>query len=247
MLIIKSSPTYIFSGSLIDINNYLIRSLKEIFCKKDCSDKCNICNKIENKKHESIIFLEPEGQYTLSQLNIIFNNIIFKLEENSHFFFIIHKAELLNLSCSNSLLKILEEPPTGYHFILITSQINNIIPTIRSRAIIKEFNTYQDKDFNKIFKIFTSINKHNIAIEDIKEIENIKIPDYFIIEILDQIYSYFLDKLKNSLKNSNAEKNYLIKIIDILDYSKKRYPMPGSSKIFFKNLYLNILKIYCAV
>lgn len=235
---LKSNPTYIFTGSEKDINKYLMKSLKEIFCKKEDKDICSICDKIENKSHESIIFLEPSGQYTLSQLNIIFNTIIFKLEENSHFFFIINKAELLNLSCSNSLLKVLEEPPAGYHFILITSQINSIIDTIRSRAITKEFST-EPKELNNIVKIFSSLNL-KINIEDIKEIDNIKIPDYLAIETLDQIYNYFLKELKScDLKN----KNRLIKIIDLLDFIKKKYPMPGSSRIFFKNLYLRMLEI----
>ena len=48
-------------------------------------------------------------------------------------FIIIDDAHLLNEAASNCLLKTLEEPENGL-FILITSQINNILETIKSRC-----------------------------------------------------------------------------------------------------------------
>lgn len=46
---------------------------------------------------------------------------------------ILEAADKLNESSRNSLLKILEEPPENTHFILTTSRLTGIIPTLRSR------------------------------------------------------------------------------------------------------------------
>lgn len=47
---------------------------------------------------------------------------------------VIHPAEALNITSANSLLKMLEEPPAGVIFILVTHQINRLLPTIISRC-----------------------------------------------------------------------------------------------------------------
>ena len=47
---------------------------------------------------------------------------------------IIWMAEKMNLQASNKLLKILEEPPSGTLFLMITEDPGQIIPTILSRA-----------------------------------------------------------------------------------------------------------------
>lgn len=47
---------------------------------------------------------------------------------------IITPAESLNLTAANALLKILEEPPPGVYFILVSSEWRRLIPTLRSRC-----------------------------------------------------------------------------------------------------------------
>ena len=47
---------------------------------------------------------------------------------------LIEPAEAMNISAENSLLKILEEPPTGVCFILVSDRWRKLLPTIRSRC-----------------------------------------------------------------------------------------------------------------
>lgn len=49
-------------------------------------------------------------------------------------FFIFHQAETLSQEAANALLKLLEEPSPGYHFILLTTEPHLLLPTILSRA-----------------------------------------------------------------------------------------------------------------
>lgn len=50
--------------------------------------------------------------------------------------------ELLNINSANSILKILEEPKERCFFILVSENIDDILPTIRSRVVKFFFNDY---------------------------------------------------------------------------------------------------------
>jgi DNA polymerase-3 subunit delta' len=47
---------------------------------------------------------------------------------------LIHPAEALNLASANALLKVLEEPAAGVVFILVSHQMQRLLPTIISRC-----------------------------------------------------------------------------------------------------------------
>lgn len=47
---------------------------------------------------------------------------------------LIHPAETLNVNAANALLKNLEEPPPGTHFLLVAHRWHQLLPTIRSRC-----------------------------------------------------------------------------------------------------------------
>jgi DNA polymerase III subunit delta' len=47
---------------------------------------------------------------------------------------LIYPAESMNTQAANALLKILEEPPTGMVFILVSHQKDRLLPTIKSRC-----------------------------------------------------------------------------------------------------------------
>jgi DNA polymerase-3 subunit delta' len=47
---------------------------------------------------------------------------------------VVQPAEAMNVSAANSLLKILEEPPSSVYFILVSDSYRRLLPTIRSRC-----------------------------------------------------------------------------------------------------------------
>jgi DNA polymerase-3 subunit delta' len=47
---------------------------------------------------------------------------------------VVYPAEALNVAAANALLKTLEEPPAGVVFVLVTSRIDRLLPTIISRC-----------------------------------------------------------------------------------------------------------------
>ncbi len=46
-------------------------------------------------------------------------------------------ADRMNANASNALLKLLEEPPRGSHFLLLTDHPGALLPTIRSRCLVE--------------------------------------------------------------------------------------------------------------
>jgi DNA polymerase-3 subunit delta' len=63
--------------------------------------------------------------------------------------FIVDEAEKMNDEASNSLLKILEEPPPFSHIILVTPNPYRIIPTIKSRCQIFQFSPIPKEEIQK--------------------------------------------------------------------------------------------------
>ncbi len=53
--------------------------------------------------------------------------------------YIFREADKMNVQGQNALLKVLEEPPEYCVFILIAENAHALLPTIRSRAVIKNF------------------------------------------------------------------------------------------------------------
>jgi DNA polymerase-3 subunit delta' len=45
-------------------------------------------------------------------------------------------AEALNGPAANAVLKVLEEPPTGAIFIAVTDELDDVLPTVRSRCVL---------------------------------------------------------------------------------------------------------------
>lgn len=46
-------------------------------------------------------------------------------------------SDRMNVNASNALLKLLEEPPPGARFVLVTDQPGSLLPTIRSRCVVE--------------------------------------------------------------------------------------------------------------
>ena len=67
-------------------------------------------------------------------------------------FIIIDSACELNKSSSNALLKVLEEPRPNNFLILISHNLNRVLPTIRSRCQILKVADLSKADFNEILR-----------------------------------------------------------------------------------------------
>jgi len=66
--------------------------------------------------------------------------------ESRHRVVLMPHAESLNQSSSNALLKILEEPPAGVHFLMAAPSPDHVLPTIRSRSALVSVPTWTHEE-----------------------------------------------------------------------------------------------------
>lgn len=102
-------------------------------------------------------------------------------------------ADCMEAPAANSLLKILEEPPEGMVFILITAQPHSLLPTLRSRtAMIRclpeagplsdEEREQEAGDRNRAMELLRNIGRPDLewiwpVVSEIEGLENIRILD----------------------------------------------------------------------
>lgn len=117
-----------------------------MLCEKSQNNKmllacgeCGSCLRIENKQHEGLLIIEPENkQIKIEQARRLLDFLSLQSVSKVRTI-IIDGIELMNVQSSNSLLKILEEPPQNTFFFLITPSSEHVLSTVRSRTQIVRF------------------------------------------------------------------------------------------------------------
>ena len=134
--------------------NFAIKFAKSYLCQKPLSNHlpCEACSSCEwfpdsHPDFKHIAPIENEDDESLKRKTVRKKNILIdQIRELSEYLelsvhqekgrriVLIEPADSLNQAASNALLKILEEPPENTLFILVTSQTQKLIATIRSRC-----------------------------------------------------------------------------------------------------------------
>ncbi|HEV2601119.1 MAG TPA: hypothetical protein VGT41_02370 [Candidatus Babeliales bacterium] len=236
------APATLWVGSHEAAMEQLIVYLQTVFCVHKGCGVCHICLQINDQQHHSITWLAPEKQYTLEQIDLIFKTIVFALGDGQHHFFVIQKADFLTPACANRLLKSMEEPPAGYHFILLAERQEQLLPTVRSRCIIRLLqSTTSETVYQPLLVSFTQIGVERAA-EFLKLIDQSKINERETLQLLDQLLAYWLERSKDGLiAKDKKQYDYAQRMLTVLKNGYALLPMAGGSKIFWKNLYMHCL------
>lgn len=206
----------------------------------------------------------------------ILKDEIIKLQEsfmtysliNKNRVYIIDEAEKMNQHASNSLLKFLEEPSDNIYAILISSNINRILPTIKSRCQVLmidnqiSFNlkNYDIEYIKKILNIIVLFEKDGlnslpflyqnldkkIDKEDLKNM--IKVVKYFYEDCLNSLlqrnlcyFSDFNEFIEEIVKINNSKKLVNKLYIILKEESKLNYNV--NSNLFLDNLFIKMEEI----
>lgn len=215
--------------------------LQTMLCKNSGCNTCITCMQIREKQHHALMWLHPEKNYTIDQLEDLFTTLTFQLQPDELFFFIIQKADFLTPACANKLLKSIEEPPRGYHFILLAERTEQILPTIRSRCV--EYVLHSSIPLHTSHPMYECFTQRLVPADEFSKIvDAAALNERESVELLDVILLYWLSQYK---ENNIAQHNNLAtitSIITVLEHAHLRSPMPGSSVIFWRNLYLQLYK-----
>lgn len=98
-------------------------------------DTCINCKEINKGIFPDLKIIYPDGAfYNKKQIKEFVADNAIKPLKGKKKVYIIKDAHLMNESTSNALLKVIEEPALFNLFILMTSNINELLPTIISRC-----------------------------------------------------------------------------------------------------------------
>ncbi len=103
---------------------------------------CNSCKKIEKGIHPDVFIVEHKGIKDIKVDQIreeVEERLFFRPFEGRFKLAIVDDAHRMNASAQNAFLKTLEEPPSDSVIVLISSQPQAFLPTIRSRCQSVEF------------------------------------------------------------------------------------------------------------
>jgi len=235
------APALLWVGQHDNLVARTIDFLQQTLCTKGNCKICVTCNQVNQQEHHSVVWIKPEKQYTLDDIEVIHRTIAFKLEENQKFFFVLQKADYLTQVCANSLLKSIEEPPNGYHFILLTERHKAILPTVVSRCLISSFYDQQPTDkHDGLFQFFTG-TAWTDPFAFLKELDASQINEPESRELLDKLLVHWIDKNKTArLEKKSKEEKKAQHVLTILKHAMLKLPMPGSSKLFWKHIFIQM-------
>lgn len=162
--------------------------------------------------------------------------------------YIIDNAETMTIEAQNCLLKTLEEPPEYISIILITSNDNNIINTIRSRCMKITFNNIENETLKRFLEKnqgFNNINNTMLKMFQGSIGKALKVSER--LEVYDEI-NLIIENLQkpniiNVLNNSTSLYKGKDDINDILEYLNVYFLEKAKEKDHNFNKYLNAINI----
>ena len=115
---------------------------KALNCEKGpTGTPCNICENcktITQGYNSDVIEIDGASNTSINDIREIQEEILYPPVNSNYKVYIIDEVHMLSKSAFNALLKTIEEPPAKIVFIFATTEINKVLPTIRSRC--QQFN-----------------------------------------------------------------------------------------------------------
>lgn len=157
----KVAHSYLFSGiEGIGKTLFARRFAKTLLCEeqkeKPCG-KCRSCIAFEENNHPDFMQIEPDGKaIKIEQIRYMQEKIAEKPIKSNYKVYILKDADTMTREAQNSLLKTLEEPPIYARIILVASNENKLLNTIKSRCIkipflpieAEEIKQYMQKNYS---------------------------------------------------------------------------------------------------
>lgn len=149
--------SYMFLGTEgIGKKLFALEFAKMILCenqKNSPCEKCKSCIEFDSNNNPDFFFIEPDGNsIKIDQIRNMQKGILEKPIISSKKVYIINNAETMTKEAQNCLLKTLEEPQEYVVIILIVSDENSMLPTIKSRCTKIFFEKISDENLKTYIK-----------------------------------------------------------------------------------------------
>ena len=207
--------SYIFSGQYgIGKKQIAIEFAKMILClNKDnapCGE-CKSCLELENDNNPDFNIIKPDGKIKIDQIRQMLEKVYEKPIISYKKVYIIDDAETMTVEAQNCLLKTLEEPPEYIVIILITSNENNLINTIKSRCLKLTFNPLENSEIKQYLE--KNLDFQNVS-ETMLEIFEGSIGKALKVKEKQELYN----NIETTLRNFSCES-----VIDLINNASEIY------------------------
>lgn len=223
----KKSGTYLFYGTEMEfLTEFALCFAKGLLCQEiefDFCDNCNICRRINSTSYSDLEILSNPDGLKVDEIRELAQKSASSSYEGGKKIFILKDIGKMKKEASNALLKLIEEPHSDSFFILLNTSLN-ILPTIKSRAILVKIKkkTATELDIDD----FT----YNFFMGITSDIEKFKLLN------LDLNTGYSYSEIKNAIKKYDETRDFSDKINiykGIRDFINNRNSISNLEKILF--------------
>ena len=148
----KVSHAYIINGEKSSGKEFIAKVFAmALQCEKKEAEPCQECHSCKqalSDNHPDIIRVTHEKPNTISVDDIraqVNNDVAIKPYSGSYKVYIINEAEKMTPQAQNAILKTLEEPPEYAVILLLTTNVNLLLPTILSRCVVLNMKPVADE------------------------------------------------------------------------------------------------------
>ncbi len=191
---------------------------------------CHSCKQCASGNHPDIIYVTHEKTVisvddVRDQIN---KDIIIKPYSSPYKIYIVDEAEKMSVQAQNALLKTIEEPPVYAIIMLLSTDGENLLPTIRSRCIQLNVRPVGDEEMEYYLKehgveedrisIIMKLARGNIG----KALKMAQSESFYemvdmIVKMLENVWKMDMLEMMNFLERLNK---YKIEIYDCLDFMR---------------------------
>ncbi len=229
----KVSHAYIINGEKSSGKEFIARVFAmALQCEKQETDPCQECHSCKQAlsgNQPDIIKVMHEKPNTISVDDIrtqINNDVAIKPYSSPYKIYIMNEAEKMTVQAQNAILKTLEEPPEYAVIILLTTNVNALLPTILSRCVVLNMKPVADDLVRKYLmeqlevpdykaEVCVAFARGNIgkakALASSEDFENVKSE---ALSLLKYIQDMELHEITAAIKKIN---DYKLEINDYLD------------------------------
>lgn len=218
----KTAHAYLFTGSRGTGKTTCARIFaKAINCENSADGNpclsCSVCVDAENEALSDIIEIDAASNNGVDDIRDLRDGAVYSPERCKYKVYIIDEVHMLSVNAFNALLKIIEEPPPYVKFVLATTEVHKVLPTILSRCQRFDFRRIMPEDIAKRLLYIAGEEKINLSEEAallIARLADGGMRD--ALSLLDQCIAYSTDVTLETVSAASgiAGRDYLFDIIE---------------------------------